>query len=642
MKSFRKKTERLFSSYYHFRLFSFFVLFLLTGAVMFTVVISQTPQELRQHAAGTSLGLRVNGNKLVDDNGNIVALHGVSVSGTETGCVQGGGIFSAPNTQAGIQGIVSWKANAIRVPLNEDCWLGINGANPGGATYQQAISSYVNLINQNSLYVILDLHWNAPGSTLATSQQKMADADHAPAFWTSVATAFKGNNAVLFELYNEPNSIPDSCILNGGSCGGSFVIAGMQQLVNAVRTTGATNVILVGGNRYTNDLSHWLANKPTDTMNPPNIAATWHAYDHFQFLSVCIDVSCFDSTLAPVAAQVPLIATEIGEGDCAHSFVDLVMNWFDSHQQSYLPWAWITSSCGGFPSLITGYDGTSTGYGQGVQAHFLATQTVISPGPSTTGTPSITGNPSSSPTVFPSTSATPPLTQGPTDTPIPTVTGIQATPTDTPTPTISSTPTPTIQTNTILSAQLTLPGIGSITQGNLHPLHPSRDLTISLYNIITNHILTRQTKMIFNGNYFINLNIDLGILPTGFYQIFIKTNGYLTLRLINAQGDNTFPLSQGTTLTLPPNELIGGDVAPISSSSSASFSSLTYGDNSLDLKDYNLLIGCYGETPKTLSPSCQNLQVADLNDDGFINGIDYNILLKGLSLSANGDVIPGK
>ena len=64
-----------------------------------------------------------------------------------------------------------WKINVVRIPLNEDCWLGLNGANPSGDPYQKAIISYVNLINQNKMYVIVDLHWNAPGSTKATGQQ---------------------------------------------------------------------------------------------------------------------------------------------------------------------------------------------------------------------------------------------------------------------------------------------------------------------------------------------------------------------------------------------------------------------------------------------------------------------------------------
>src|SRR3954462_9753187 len=119
--------------------------------------------------AAPVLGISVAGNHLVDANGNTVVLHGVNRSGTEDGCVQGWGIFDGPSDTASVQAIASWHTNAVRVPLNEDCWLGINGvaSNLGGTLYQQAIVNYVNLLNQNGLYAILELHWSAPGSTLA-------------------------------------------------------------------------------------------------------------------------------------------------------------------------------------------------------------------------------------------------------------------------------------------------------------------------------------------------------------------------------------------------------------------------------------------------------------------------------------------
>jgi endoglucanase len=187
-------------------------------------------------------------------------LHGVDRSGTEYQCVHGYGIFDGPNDAASVQAIAAWHTNAVRAPLNEDCWLGINGINPAyaGANYQQAIGAYVNLLNQNGMVAILDLHWNAPGSNLATGQEPMPDADHSVTFWTSVANYFKSNSSVIFDLYNEP--YPDNnqdttaawtCWKNGGTCSGvPFQTAGMQTLVTSVRNTGSQNVIMLGGVEY--------------------------------------------------------------------------------------------------------------------------------------------------------------------------------------------------------------------------------------------------------------------------------------------------------------------------------------------------------------------------------------------------------
>src|SRR6516225_12216455 len=84
------------------------------------------PLQPREARAAT-LSVRVNGNRLVDQNGTPMRLLGVNRSGTEYACAQGWGIFDGPSDSASARAIVSWEANAVRVPLNETCWLGING-----------------------------------------------------------------------------------------------------------------------------------------------------------------------------------------------------------------------------------------------------------------------------------------------------------------------------------------------------------------------------------------------------------------------------------------------------------------------------------------------------------------------------------
>ena len=155
---------------------------------------------------------------------------------------------------------------------------------------------------------IVELHWtygqytgNSAGCSdvHATCQKPMPDMQYAPSFWTSVANTFKGNQAVVFDLFNEP--YPDratstttqawQCWRDGGTCPGiGYEVAGMQDLVDAVRATGATNVILVGGLAYSNDLSQWLTYKPTDPTG--NLAAAWHIYN----FNTCANESCWDSS----------------------------------------------------------------------------------------------------------------------------------------------------------------------------------------------------------------------------------------------------------------------------------------------------------------------------------------------------------
>ncbi len=133
--------------------------------------------------------------------------HGVDRMGAEYSCLSSSNTFDGPVDQASINAMLSWKINIVRLPMNEDCWLGINGEPSSGVSasqYRQNIINYVNLLTSNGMHVILDLQWTAPGSNKATGQLPMPDADHAPSYWSSVASTFKGYGSVLFDLYNEP------------------------------------------------------------------------------------------------------------------------------------------------------------------------------------------------------------------------------------------------------------------------------------------------------------------------------------------------------------------------------------------------------------------------------------------------------
>ncbi|MHB1519170.1 MAG: choice-of-anchor D domain-containing protein [Acidimicrobiales bacterium] len=322
-------------------------------------------------AAASSVSVRVVGNQLVNAAGQPVRLLGVDRSGTEYACIQGWGIFDGPSNAASVAAMAAWHVDAVRVPLNEDCWLGINGVNPayGGANYRAAIESYVQLLHSFGIVVILDLHWNAPGAIQATGQQVMADASHSPAFWSSVASTFKLTPGVVFDLYNEPHDISWPCWLNGCTTSGGWQAAGMQSLVNAVRSTGATQPIMVAGLNWAGDLSQWLANEPVDPLH--QLVASVHIYNFSQ----CNTASCWAQTIAPVAAKVPVVTGELGENDCSTSFVDSYMAWADGAGVSYLGWAWDAGggwTCSGGPSLITDYQGNPTAYGAGLKNHLAA------------------------------------------------------------------------------------------------------------------------------------------------------------------------------------------------------------------------------------------------------------------------------
>ncbi|BCL80127.1 Glyco_hydro_1 and CBM_2 domain-containing protein [Ktedonobacteria bacterium brp13] len=354
-----------------------------------------TPKEAQ--AASPIAGLHIVGNKIENSGGQVFRPLGVDRGGTEYECDSAGttAVFDGPNDLASVQALQSWDVNTVRLPLNEDCWLGINGFPAGtysAAQYQQTIVSYVNLLNANNIAVILDLHWAAPGTQQPKSQTPMPDLDHTGAFWTSVANTFKSNSSVIFDLFNEPYTQSWSCWLNGSTaanqapCGDvGFAVAGMQTMVNAVRATGATNVLMAGGLAYSNDLSQWLQNEPNDPLH--SLAASFHLYN----FNACSSASCWSSTIAPVAAKVPVVTGEMGENDCSSGFINTAMSWLDQNGVGYLGWGWDTYDCSSYPSLISNYNGTPTAFGAGLKAHLIAlaggsnpTPTPTQPGPTPT------------------------------------------------------------------------------------------------------------------------------------------------------------------------------------------------------------------------------------------------------------------
>ncbi len=315
------------------------------------------PPAVADSTASTAPTPVVSGTKILDSrNGTAITVHAVNWPSFEYACQQGWGNSADGATPAAARAMVAWGINAVRIPMNQDCWLGTDGSPKSPITvnsYKTALSAWVSTLNAAGLVVILDLHWTAPAGSTADGQRAMPDAQ-STSFWTSVATFFKGSPSVMFETFNEPYSrgsrtVSWSCWLNGG-CQvpvandqspigtATYTAVGQAALVSAIRATGAAQPILLDGLNYANDLSGWLANKPTDGQ----LIASWHNYPG----QGCSDTSCWNSQVKPVAAVVPVIATEFGITDDttgangSAAYFTNFMNWADANGIGYAPWAW--------------------------------------------------------------------------------------------------------------------------------------------------------------------------------------------------------------------------------------------------------------------------------------------------------------
>jgi hypothetical protein len=195
----------------------------------------------------------------------------------------------------------------------------------------------------------------------------MADSRGA-SFMTALANRYKNNPLVMFDLYNEPHDISDAVWLNGGqvtSGGTTWTATGMQALYNAVRSTGATNVVIASGNNWANTL-------PSTRLVGTNIAYGVHVYTcpNSPYGADCqpnpLDPSAMLSSWVTPSATVPVVVSEFGwpakdEG----RYVRNVISYAESHGWSgWVAFAWDGGTQGTFDLLAdTGlnYEPNATG-----------------------------------------------------------------------------------------------------------------------------------------------------------------------------------------------------------------------------------------------------------------------------------------
>lgn len=241
--------------------------------------------------------------------------------------------------------------------------------------------------------------------------------------------------------------------------------------------------------------------------------------------------------------------------------------------------------------------------------------------------------PTPSPTIEPTLTATP-STSTPTPSPNPTLPPAggpasyleTATPTQSPsatveptqptaTPASTSTPTPTlILGRTKILFSLKLGGIGS--GRNPNPVNTHKPFNVQVFNSNAENVVNKNGTISYDrpNEFFISEFDTEAALQPGQYNIKVTVGGYLAKLISDVQ--ITTPSSDTTVDSIPAVTLTVGDIN---------------NDNELSIADYNILVGCFGGKANTSSCEITNRQLADLNDDGAIDGIDYNIFLRNLS-----------
>jgi len=382
--------------------------------------------------------------------GEAVVLRGINVSGSEYSCLGDGTddgsatVWDSSNLPANtsdyqtvVNGMIDdWHANVVRIPLNEDCWLGVpTSGQPTmiyGSNYITPIVNFVNVANASGMVAEVDLHVGAgPELVDANSNQidsfPAMDTNYSLQFWEGVAQTFANNPAVIFNLTNEPefagnggtgdNVAEDwSCYVTGSyegtqcntsmcyasnQCEGpngksnTWNVQGVASVVTAIRNTektystnGTTHVIIIAGLDYSNELNDWLTYVPPNLSSMTDIAAGVHIYYDLD----CETASCWSTQEGGILeANDPVVIDETGEGQngdkCTGKDTSTMVAWANAPTDSQGAsepqvgyWFWAFTKTGGCsePALLSNNStfapSTKYKYGQVAQSALTSIQ----------------------------------------------------------------------------------------------------------------------------------------------------------------------------------------------------------------------------------------------------------------------------
>jgi endoglucanase len=166
---------------------------------------------------------------------------GVNLAGADFGESHLPGTYNVDYTYptaAEVDYFVEKGVNTFRIPFR---WERLQQTQNGAfnATELGRLTTIVNYATSQGANVILDPHnyaryGNGVIGSVGVPNSSFSD------FWTKLSNVFKDDDHVIFGLVNEPHDLPTEQWESAA-----------QDAINAIRDTGATNMILVPGNAWT-------------------------------------------------------------------------------------------------------------------------------------------------------------------------------------------------------------------------------------------------------------------------------------------------------------------------------------------------------------------------------------------------------
>ncbi|MEY2425350.1 MAG: endoglucanase [Actinomycetota bacterium] len=287
-------------------------------------------------------GFSVRGTQIFAPDGSVFVPRGVNKGGLE---YQPWGYDEA---FWNYQQMKSWGANFVRIPLSPA--FALTRMCTYDKNYMARVDRIVRWAEQLRMLVLLDDHASSRGFTCgvgnwAAVHNKAPDL-HNRDFVEMLAARYKNHPWVAIDLYNEPHDITDWVWRNGGMVDGYRAI-GMQQLLEAVRSTGNKNLVFVSGNMWANDLRMVV---DTPLSNDWNVVYAAHSYPFNcdRVVSIREPYTCrglqipphLDTQIAPAIAKRAVMLTEFGTQRAIPGEVQAPIDWAEQHHIGWAAWLW--------------------------------------------------------------------------------------------------------------------------------------------------------------------------------------------------------------------------------------------------------------------------------------------------------------
>lgn len=300
-------------------------------------------------AAAVPPQLHVEGNHIKDAHGNIVDLHGAALIDMKfLKRDRRGPKFMIDLLTDASRG---WHANLLKLVVFPDNYL-LDPAGYVNNYLQPAIDLCVN----KRVYCIID--WQYVTNPYDVTNQTWR-------FWTDMATRYKDNPYIMFEMFSEPVPPENGTQQLIWDTWKNWA----QDVVNAIRAIAPDNIILVGGPHY----SGWLGGAVTNPIQGRNIGYAAHMYPGSYHPDATganqPNPIGWQLNIGVVADRYPVFASEWGWDISNHidtngsrgDFGDPLKRWITSKGMSTCAWI---ADFNWYPTMFTDDSHNTTEFGQ--------------------------------------------------------------------------------------------------------------------------------------------------------------------------------------------------------------------------------------------------------------------------------------